>query len=49
MSQRIEKAGDIAEYAFGVPLFVAVSAVTGVVMAVGFGFVTAYERVARHA
>jgi hypothetical protein len=47
MSRYNEKALDVAEYTFGVPLFFAVSAVTAAVMGVGFVVITAIDRL-RH-
>jgi hypothetical protein len=42
--ERQEQIGDVAQYAFGVPLFVAVSAVTGAVMLVGFAAIEGVDR-----
>ena len=47
MGRYIEKAGDGAQYVIGVPLFVAVSAVTATIMAVGFGTITVIQRLIR--
>ena len=42
--ERQEQIGDVAQYAIGVPLFVAVAAATGAVMAVGFAAVEGVDR-----
>jgi hypothetical protein len=47
MTVNRDKALDAAEYAFGAPLFIAVSIVTGAVMAVGLAVMAAFGRVFR--
>ena len=46
--ERQEQIGDVAQYAIGVPLFVAVSAVTGAVMLVGFAAIEGVDRLIHH-
>jgi hypothetical protein len=48
MRKFIEKTEDIAQYAIGAPVFVAVAALTALVMAVGFPVVEVYERLRHH-
>ena len=43
MRKSIEKPEDLAQYVTGAPVFVAVAALTAVVMAVGFPVVETYE------
>ena len=45
--ERQEQIGDVAQYAIGVPLFVAVSAVTGAVRFVGFAAIEGVDRLIR--
>ena len=44
----IEKTEDAAQYVIGAPVFVAVAALTALVMAVGFPVVELYERLRHH-
>jgi hypothetical protein len=48
MRQFTEKVEDIAQYVIGAPVFVAVAALTALVMLVGFPVVEAYERLRHH-
>ena len=46
--ERQEQLVDIGQYAFGGPLFVAVAAVTGAVMLVGFVAIDGVDRIIHH-
>ena len=48
MRQFTEKLEDIAQNVIGAPVFVAVAALTALVMLVGFPVVEAYERLRHH-
>lgn len=48
MGRFTEKVEDAGQYVVAVPLSVTVSAVTAAVMAIGFGIITAIERLTHH-
>jgi len=44
----VEKTEEVAQYAIGAPVFVAVAALTALAMAIGFPIVETYERLRHH-